>query len=250
VSPFATQERLAFTVDETEAVRTLIAHAQCTPYVLFRSVLTMALHYHTRKRRLAFWGNFTNRRNAEFVPTLGWHSNTHIVPVEIDSDMTCVSLCRRVARAVSEAQMHEALPLGALWQRLGRVLDNHTTRVNFDVLPRRQHPAGSSPIEVAILPGMFRGFDLDIRLWENCGTFVLVATFNGQRYAIDGVTALLASMRRIVMRIVENPDLRVSDCESLMATHRYSEVPATAAAGDSGWEPPPGAAGAAAAWVD
>lgn len=136
-------ERLFFTPQESSQVSLLVSQLTLTPYALFRTAMTIALHYYTGKQRLAVWANFANRRYPEFMPTLGWYSNTHIVSVELEPDMSCASLCRRVAAGVAQAQAHEALPLPALWQRLGRSLDRHNTRVNFDVLPRR--PQRTSP---------------------------------------------------------------------------------------------------------
>jgi len=215
-SEFSEQMRMPFSADETTHIRTLIADLRLTPYVLFRTVMTIVLHHYARKARVAFWGNFTNRRHPEFLSALGWYSNTHIVTVAIDRSMTCAALAGAVATAVSEAQAHEALPLTALWQRLGYTLDTHVTRVNFDVLVARRRSSGSLPVELAASPVAPRGMDLDIRLWEDRDVLALIATFAGRRYRRTGVKAMLASMRRIVLAFAGAPALRVSDCERFM----------------------------------
>lgn len=210
-------ERLFFTPQESSQVSLLVSQLTLTPYALFRTAMTIALHYYTGKQRLAVWANFANRRYPEFMPTLGWYSNTHIVSVELEPDMSCASLCRRVAAGVAQAQAHEALPLPALWQRLGRSLDRHNTRVNFDVLPRRPQRTSPPPVEVVVLPVAPRNMDFDIRLREDGGVFALVATFSVGRYEPAAVQAFLASMRRIVTALAETPDLLVSDCRGLVA---------------------------------
>lgn len=222
---FSSYERLRFTAEESAPTYALIAQLKLTPYVLFRTAITIALHHLTRKRRLAFWGNFTNRRYPEFVPALGWYSNTHIVCVELEPEMMCALLCRRVAASVAEARAHEALPLAALWQRLGCSLDTHNTRVNFDLLPGRKRPERQPAIELVVLPVGPRNMDLDIRLREDCGVFVLVATFNAERYQIAGVQRLLASIRSIVMAMTEGHDLRVSDCRRFVSPEDDAQAP-------------------------
>ncbi|MGH9238990.1 MAG: condensation domain-containing protein [Vicinamibacterales bacterium] len=213
----AAYERLFFTREESTQVRRLVSQLKLTSYALFRTAMTIALHYHTSKQRVAIWANFANRRHPEFVPTLGWYANTHIVSVGLEPDMSCASLWLHVAAVVAEAQMYEALPLSALWQRLGCSLDTHDTRVNFDVLPRGPQRTSPPAVEVTVLPVAPRNMDFDIRVWENGGLFRLVAMFSVGRYQSAAVQAFLDSMRRIVTTLAETPDLRVSDCRRLVA---------------------------------
>jgi hypothetical protein len=215
-APFSIKVRVPMAIDDTHYLRTRLSALGLTPYVLFRTAMTIALHHYSRKRRLAFWANFTNRRHPEFMPGLGWYSNTHIVTVEIATGMTCMSLCQRVAKAVADAQAHEALPLPALWQRLGRTLDTNRMRVNFDLLPAARPSTAAVHVEPTASPVSPRGLDLDIRLRPG-DEFALVATFNPNRYTSAGVTAMLWNIRNIAMAVAAAPALRVADCERLMA---------------------------------
>ncbi|MGH9242018.1 MAG: hypothetical protein ACRD3G_28565 [Vicinamibacterales bacterium] len=81
-------------------------------------------------------------------------------------------------------------------------------------MPRRQPVP--RPVEIIASPVAPRDLDLDIRQWEDWEGFVLIASFNGNRYRGDGVAALLASMRDIVKELVDRPDWRVSECERFM----------------------------------
>jgi len=227
---FSSYQRLPLTPHDSERIAALITNAKLTPYALFRTAMVIALHHYTGKRRLAMWGNFTNRGYPEFVPALGWYANTHIVCVELDRTMTCGAVCHRVSTSVAEAQAHEALPLAALWQRIGRSLDTHNTRVNFDILPARPRSAQPDAIDVAVSPVGPRNIDLDVRLRDDGGTFGLVAIFNAERYATAGVQGLLGSIRRIVTAMAETPELRVSECERFVAAQQRA-VPRDGEAG-------------------
>jgi hypothetical protein len=205
------QMRLALGAAESAAVVALLARLSATAYTFFRTVMTIVLHHYTGKRRVAFWANFANRRHHEFAQMIGWCANTHVVAVDVAPETTCSELCRDVATAVMGAQAHEALPLPALWQRLGRVLDTHDSRVNFDLLPK-QRPRNERRLIEPVTSVAVRAADLDIRTQESGEGFDLVATFNSHRYGTEGVGAMLASMRRVAARFVEAPGSRVSDC--------------------------------------
>lgn len=209
------QLRLALGTSESAAIRALLTRLPATPYMFFRTVMTIVLHHCTGKRRVAFWANFANRRHGALAQMIGWCANTHIVPVEVTPEATCGDLCRQVATAVSDAQAHEALPLPALWQRLGRVLDTHDSRINFDLLPKQRRRDQDAPIEPVTSAGV-RASDLDIRAQESDDGFTLVATFNRHRYRAEGVEAMLASMGRVAARFVQTPGIRVSDCAGLV----------------------------------
>jgi hypothetical protein len=200
---------------ESALVKAMTQRLRTTPYSFFRTAMTIALHYYTGKGRIAFWGNFANRRHAIFVSTVGWCSNSHMVAVEIQPNGTLADTCRLVSTAVIEAHAHEALPLPALWQRLGQVLDSSDLRINFDLLPRQGTADERAHVEPLVLLGN-RHADLDIRLREGVDRFTLVATYNRYRYETAGVRAMLLNIRRIATTMARNPATKVSQCGQLM----------------------------------
>ncbi|HET9385821.1 MAG TPA: condensation domain-containing protein, partial [Gemmatimonadales bacterium] len=211
------QLRLVLGTTESAAIQVLLARLPATPYTFFRTVMTIVLHYQTGKRRVAFWANFANRRQRAFAQMIGWCANTHVVIVEVTPEATCAELCRQVATAVSDAQAHEGLPLPALWQRLGRVLDTHDSRINFDLLPKQKPHDREASLE-PVTSVSLRNSDLDIRMQESMEGFTFVATFNSHRYRPEGVEAMLASMHRVAARLVDAPGSSVSDCARLVST--------------------------------
>jgi hypothetical protein len=199
--------------EESAVVRTLVPRLRVTPYVFFRTVMTVVLHHYTKKQRLAFWANFANREFREFHNMMGWCSNTHVVTVTIAADSTCVSLCRDVADAISAARAHEGLPLPALWQRLGQRLDRHETRVNFDLLPRSPRRVEGHPFELDLRP--MRGMDLDVRIQGSGDDYRFTVT-HSPRYSPEGVAAMLASLLRVSVALAATPEMRVADCAPLI----------------------------------
>jgi hypothetical protein len=198
-------------VDESLHVKALVRRLNATPSTIFRTAMTIVLHHYTGRHHIAFWANFANRRHDAHMSVIGWYSNTHIVPVRFQSECTCRELIALVGNAIIDAQNHEALPLPALWQRLGQMLDRLDMRINFDAL-RRDIPTPSGALVTPLVAMGLRPADLDIRVSDNADAFVLIATYNRMRYQADGVRALLSSMRRIVSAIVEAPDTTVSEC--------------------------------------
>ena len=198
-----------------------------TPYILFRTAMTLALVAAIGKRRLAYWANFANRRRG-FENTVGWCANTHIVTVDVPETGAVADLCRLVATGFREAQRHESLPLVALWQRVGKCLDPYDTRVNFDVWPiRRAAHSESAPIEIVVssfLPRM----DLDVRLVDDGERFGLRAIY-ANRYDAAGVATFVSHMAAIAERIAIAPNDSAFACVYAAAGARRSWRPFTTA---------------------
>ena len=210
--------RLALSPDDTARLTKQMTGSRLTPYLVFRTAMAIALHYYTGKRRLAFWGNFANRQRPEFGQMLGWCSNTHLVPVEIDGRDSFAGLCRRMAVAVREAQKHEALPLGGLWHRLGRNLNTITARVSFDLFVSGRGSHSPSALEMIPPPDGPRILDLDVRIHTDDGIFALVSYFDPDRYTADGVAGMLATMRALALQFATMPNATIASGESLVCT--------------------------------
>jgi hypothetical protein len=202
---------------DTTRIRTSLKGLEMTPYMLFRAAATLVLHRSTNKRRLALWANFSNRRRLSFKRVIGWCANTHIVVTDAEAPATCREFCAHVARAVYEAQTHEALPLQALWHRLGRALNAHETRVNFDRAWSRPVTASDALFEPTSLAPAIPLMDLDTRVRDEPDGYSLVATFNESRYETAGVERLIASTCRVATTLAADPDASLSSCDRLIA---------------------------------
>ena len=194
------------------ALRQTARRLRVTPYTLFRTALTLSLSSATGKRRIAYWANFANR-HAGHEQMVGWCSNTHLVTIDMPQTGTVASLCQQIATAIRDAQGHEALPLPALWQRLGTCLDRHDTRVNFDVWPVPRHGAvpPTGPIEV-VFSSFLPHLDLDVRVFDDGQCIGLRSTYDSGRYETAGVAALISVTAAIAAQIVKDPSQTPSAC--------------------------------------
>jgi tyrocidine synthetase-3 len=198
---------------ESMAIKRALGTLRVTPYVYFRTALAIALSFHTGKRRLAFWANFMNRSHPELRNLIGWCANTHLLTCEVVPAMTFSEVCGSMGSLVAAARTHEALPLPALWQRMGECPDRHDTRINFDLLPnlRERH---ARALQLAGRPAV-RGMDLDVRLQDGVDGFTILATHSSSRYSSDGVQDLVACVCRLSQAVAAQPSMRVSECLSV-----------------------------------
>jgi hypothetical protein len=212
-------KRLEIRLPRTDAarIRTALKGLEMTPYTLFRAAVTLVLHRWTNKQRLALWANFANRRRLSFKRVIGWCANTHIVVTDADTPATCREFCAHVARAVYEAQTHEALPLQALWSKLGRTLNVNETRVNFDRAWSRPLAASDVLFEHTGLAAALPLMDLDARVRDEPDGYSVLATFNESRYETAGVEQLIASTCRVATTFAADPDASLSSCDRLIA---------------------------------
>src|SRR5258706_11725821 len=183
-----------------------------TPYILFRTAMTLALSATLGRQRVTSWANFANRRPG-LEHLVGWCSNTHIVTIDVPETGTVATVCQQVATAIREAQGHEAMPLASLWQRIGANLDRHDTRVNFDMWPVRRSgmvrpPGPVDAVSSSFLPRM----DLDVRLLDDGERFGLRCVYNRSRYEAAGVATLVSTIAAIAGRIAENASETPSAC--------------------------------------
>jgi hypothetical protein len=209
-------ERAAFDAAETRAIRRAIKRRGLTPSVFFRAAVAIALHHCTGKRQVAVWGNFANRANPSAEGMIGWCSNAHAIKTDVASNPTVDEFCQQVSLALRQAQQHEALPLPALWQIEGRCLELNDTRIVFDIqraLPRSNTDGVIAPL---VMPGGREWIDLDIRVRDEESEFVVVLSYNSQKYDTNGVLRLQQSICDVVRRLSESIDCRTSDCADLV----------------------------------
>jgi hypothetical protein len=212
---------ILLTLDETITVTQLSKALHITPYVLFRTAITLALHWYTNKPRIALWTNCLNRHQASAASTIGWFSNSHLIPVAIDTEGTFTDQCLQVSRALREAQDHEALPLTALWQSLGRSLEMCSTRITFDLSPAQRAAATTELLAPMYVKGARQWMDLDIAVWREHQQFMVVVNHNSHRYESAGISCFLSDTYRIISRVLTDPHSTVTDC---LRSCRYSSL--------------------------
>lgn len=194
----------------SEGVRQFTSRHRVTPYVVYRTAYTLVLHAYTGLLRIPLWANFLNRTMPEFERTLAWCATTHIVPVTIAPGATLAELCRAVASAVWTAQSHQALPLAALWHRLGTEMSESTTQLGFDYSASRA-PKPERPIERLPIARQLNHANLDVRVQDDGEACDVIATFNARYYRDEAVCMLLEHIQDVVSYMTDNPSDSVAE---------------------------------------
>jgi hypothetical protein len=205
----------ALTDVESSAVLGLARRLRTTPYVVARTALTIVLHAYTGKSSVALWANYANR---DTVPEglVGHCANTHLVTTVIDPGSSCWTLARQVADTLLEGQVHQALPVMALWRHTGRNLAARCDcRINVDYVREPRAP-DASVLQPAVIAGGRRWMDLDLRLRQGWDGLALQATYDSSRFADQGISDLLASARRVFSRWLTNDNALVASCASFV----------------------------------
>jgi hypothetical protein len=197
--------RLGLTDAESAGVRRLLKHLRITPYVFFRTVLTIVWSATTDTPETTLWANFANRQARGSDDMIGWCSNTHVVPITVLASASFAEMCLVVARTVGEARQHESLPLPAVWRLLGRNPYTSARRVNCDTWPAKA-TEDDMAIEALDAPTGLPRIDLDFRIENNRGQFGFLGLFNGDRYTRAGVAGMLAQWRDLSMAVAADPD--------------------------------------------
>jgi hypothetical protein len=200
--------------DTAGRINQFLRRVGLTPYVFFRAVMALVLHGYTKKRRLAFWANFANRRHAGAEHLVGWCSTTHLVPSDISANPSCLGLCRQIGGVIRASMQYESLPTCGLHIKIGRRVHRGDTRVNFDFAKEWRHDLSGSSLVSPIVAGGREYMDLDVRVRETGSNFAVVVSYDSTRYNSDGIPLLLHRFAWVCEYMCTTPDASVSRCIS------------------------------------
>ena len=220
-----TQRRIGFgkgaslsvtaSVVDSEAVNIAARRSRITIYILFRTLMTVALYRFLGRETIAFWANFVNRHRESELRTVAWCATTHLVVTRLVPKGSFLDVVKNVSGATREALTHASIPLPAVWLRHGKDLTRGLgSRINFDATPAKAGALEERLFEQLHLPKAVRGVDLDIRV-SSFPSISLMARFNDERYGTDGVQALLDGMMRAAVGFANKPDLTLDECCAL-----------------------------------
>jgi hypothetical protein len=211
VRPAIRRQVKPFTSLESDALVMFARRLRTTPYVIVRTALTIVLYAYSGKPRVAFWANFANRDGIS-EDLLGYCANTHLIATHVDAGASCTFLARHIGSVLLDAQLHQALPVVALWRHTGRNLAAQCDcRINFDYVRELSTP-DILALQPTLVGGGRRWMDLDVRLRLGRGGFVLHATYNSTRYGNEGVSEMLANVKRVLSRWLRNDAATVALC--------------------------------------
>ncbi len=200
---------------ETASIRDLLKTVKITPYIFFRTALTIVLHHYTARGRIGLWTNFANRRDPEFEHTIGCFANSHFVAVDVAATDSCDDLYQRTTAAIAAGQEHEEVPRMAVSQQVGW-RDEGNAAITFDTLPRLADDQLRMLEPLRMDAGGFEWVDLALRVGDEGSSFVLVAMYASGRYTADGIAELLQHVAEVALALTTDAQLTVSDCTSRM----------------------------------
>lgn len=191
-----------------------------TTYMLFLGGLYLLLHAHSGKQKIGVWGNFANRTRTETENLIGWLVNSHLLGIEMTSDMKATELLDEVRDRVLEAHSHQEIPFSLLWARSLQDLNvqHHTDDkgaspyIMFDFHTRTLNleNTGGPQVRLASLPLQPIQLALHFVAWESDHGTEISADYALQVFPAAFVRRLLAEFEQVLDLVVSAPETPVS----------------------------------------
>ena len=134
-------ERFQLTPERSRRIRAYADNAQVDVRSVVLACFAGWLGGVTNKSRVAL--NIACRnRSPEYVGTIGWFSNQHLIGLDIPPESPGVEIALQAHATLAAAEKHQAVPPAVLWRDLGRMPEQGDTRVFFTFIPA----IGSPPV--------------------------------------------------------------------------------------------------------
>jgi hypothetical protein len=201
---------LSIAGDVAARLKRTAAYNRFTLYVLFRLAVAIGLHWLTGKARIVIGGNYANRLHPNVERCVGWLNNGHYSVTDFSSEVTARELLTQTRTQVIEALTHQALPLIALWNKLGRRLnfDPQLVLVTFDYHSELRRPldniGGTIVHPIAPLDLRWSRQDLSIQVVDALGEFSILTTYATNRFAASTIHSLSACVRETAIHIMDD----------------------------------------------
>jgi len=203
---------------------------QITLYVLLLSVLHILLHLYTRKKRIAVWGYFSNRRCTEVENVIGWFSNPQLLISKIEFEAPALEFVHQMRDMVLETDAYQEAPyLLSLVTYLQVLRDRRDVKpivdaIGFDMVhakPTSDLPLASGLI-VRLQDDQIADIASSLGQWE---AFKLLAIDDGEeislkslysvdRLSVSGVRQFLADYQMILQAVLAEPNTDISILDS------------------------------------
>lgn len=192
-----------------QSVRRLCTQYRVSPYVLFRTAFTFALHVLLGRHRLATWANFLNR-TPDQLQMVDWCARSHIVVSDVSACTTFHEACSRMSAAIRAARQHASVPLQRVWQVIGRNLSWSDAHINIDYWKSSEFATRHLHATAIAVSGGRSWVDLDVRIRSFSECYRLDVTFNASRYDGAAIAGALADTRRLVCAAIDSPFIHLA----------------------------------------
>ena len=123
----------ALSPETSAAVKHFVLQYKVTPYVFFLTAYLLLMHRYTKRERLAIWTHFANRTRKEFLDSVGWFANTHLLGFDLDTKLTAADMVTQVRSKVLAAGRYQDLPVPLVWRSMGAYPRDPDARLLLDV---------------------------------------------------------------------------------------------------------------------
>lgn len=201
--------RTPLTADASSKIRALTKRLRVTPYVFFRTALSVLLCGYTHKNRVALWTNLSNRQYA-LENTVGWVATRHAILCDIGADPTIEQLMLQQSAAIRTARQYQATPLAAVWSVMRRNLSLvQGAQIGLDMAGPHLVVEKRGIATVTVRGGR-EWMDLDFRIRDDGDLFTITTTCNEARYYLEGVQMMLSDLCRLMTLLTKHSHYRVS----------------------------------------
>lgn len=221
-TPHIRQHRLTIDRYGSDRLRASLTGLNVTLFMFLFSTLSLAIQRRSKRPQLALLSNFANRVTSEFEPTIGWFVNTHLLGIDLGSDLTFYEVLLRAKSTIVNAHIHQGLPTTHLWNILGERPAQNDLSVLFDFRSWDNLTSGTSPLKVSelslsafmIWPEISRS--LHIIVTEMTEEIEFLFLFNSSLLSKEGMRSLLYEWVNLSQIASQNPYCHISELSSAL----------------------------------
>ncbi len=148
-----------------------------------------------RRRRFVLWGHLPNRPLPGSDDAVGWFTHTHMFGVDMAAGHDIASQVARSREAVLTALRHQSFPLGLLWHRVGRRMEQGP-RVVVQVIDHREDDTSAgNVVRIPMSCNRKRKVDIDFEMHIYRNSLVIEL---GHSIAIVSYTTAQSLLRTFV----------------------------------------------------
>ena len=186
-----------------------------TPFMTSLAALLTVLHRYTGEAEIGLGTQIAGRDQVELVDLVGLFINTVVLRADLSGNPAFTELLTRVSAMVSEALVHQAVPIEAVIEALKPPRDlsrNALFSVNFIFQRSFVTNAVYGDIDLVDLPSQSAGalYDLNFFMVERPEGWRVSCEYNADLFLPETVTALLKAYRTMLQGVVAAPQERLA----------------------------------------
>jgi amino acid adenylation domain-containing protein/FkbH-like protein len=220
-------QSLTLSAELTTELKALTQREGVTLFMTLLAAFQTLLWRYSGQEDIVVSTGIANRNRAETEPLIGFFVNTLVLRTNLSGDPTFAELLRRVREVTLGAYAHQDVPFELLVEALAPERDARYTPLFQVMLVLQNARVGEAVklagLEVSGVGGSESGtakFDLTLFVEERGEELGLVLEYNTDLFAARTIEEMLESFRRLVERIVAEPERSIGSFEMIDAEER------------------------------